>query len=975
MRRRLTVTFPLALLGLLVFAGTAAADGGILGLPGTEPLSKPLAPVTQAVTPVTDAVKPVADAAKPVTDAAKPVTDAARPVTDAVKPVTEAAAPVTQAAAPVTQAAAPVVQAAAPVVKATEPVVRAVPTVAETAAQTVAPVVQTVATTAAPVVQAAAQTAAPVVRAAATTVAPIVRTAAQTAAPVVQTVATTAAPIVTTAAETVAPVVGQVAGTVAPVVERVAETVAPVVDAVTTTTAAATPVATAVSRTFPQGNGRVTGAGATAIPIVGVTHTDSSLQLAGAETAAVSSDAPTQASGAPTQARPGGGRSAGTPLAGVRALTPPALRPDPIASTVPTIPAGCASGCALDRGGRSGGPPRRRARHLGGTVRAAPARPRPAGRIARGRRGPRLDLVRLERRTLAFLHDSGHDAEVPARCARGPLAPACACGARVAGTRRLPARAPRLAPARFRSIRAPARVSTSSKGDEMKRYVIAAISCLALIVGVSPAAAGDGLGGILPTVTQTTQQNTNRSGDATASNANGTWQGNDQSQTGYGGDATSGDATAGGSGCCGSGGDATSGDAYGGDVTQSQEAANTNTTTQEATATSKATQVLPVNVNVPVCLALSCESGDVEQSNRNSSGDATAWNANHTGQSNEQSQKGVGGDATSGDATAGSGDATTGKAVGGDLDQSQTASNSNETTQSATATSKATQLAPVNVNVPVCIAKHCETGDVEQSNTNRSGDATASNENGTWQGNDQRQQGFGGDATSGDATTGGNGCCRSGGDATSGDAYGGDVTQSQQASNANSTTQTASATSKATQVLPVNVNVPVCVAWHCKTGDVEQSNRNSSGDAAAWNANHTGQSNEQSQKGVGGDARSGDATAEGGCCDHGKGKARAVQGAAPEAVRRQAGRREALQGRPEGRAARPVGRVRQGEGRRRRPAPAGAERQPHGAGRRGDLEGEAVRRAEPGAPRRPGEARRPRLPELLREEEEKTGTP
>ena len=46
----------------------------------------------------------------------------------------------------------------------------------------------------------------------------------------------------------------------------------------------------------------------------------------------------------------------------------------------------------------------------------------------------------------------------------------------------------------------------------MKRYVIAAISCLALIVGVSPAAAGDGLGGILQTVTPTTQQNTNRSG-------------------------------------------------------------------------------------------------------------------------------------------------------------------------------------------------------------------------------------------------------------------------------------------------------------------------------------------------------------------------------------------------------------------------------------------------------------------------------
>ena len=225
----------------------------------------------------------------------------------------------------------------------------------------------------------------------------------------------------------------------------------------------------------------------------------------------------------------------------------------------------------------------------------------------------------------------------------------------------------------------------------MKRFLIASITCLALIVGVSPAAADGGLGGVLDQVTQTNQQNTNRSGDATASNENGTWQGNDQSQTGYGGNATTGAATTGGSGCCGSDGDATSGDAYGGDVTQSQEAANTNSTTQEAKATSKATQILPVNVNVPVCIAKSCETGDVKQSNANSSGDATAWNSNHTVQSNEQSQKGVGGDATSGDATAGSGDATTGKAVGGDVDQSQQASNSNETTQSATATSKATR--------------------------------------------------------------------------------------------------------------------------------------------------------------------------------------------------------------------------------------------------------------------------------------------
>ena len=104
--------------------------------------------------------------------------------------------------------------------------------------------------------------------------------------------------------------------------------------------------------------------------------------------------------------------------------------------------------------------------------------------------------------------------------------------------------------------------------------------------------------------------------------------------------------------------------------------------------------MLPVNVAVPVCVALSCDTGAVEQSNTNSSGDAWAGNANNTGQSNEQSQKGVGGDATTGDATTGgSGDATTGDAHGGDVTQSQTASNSNETTQAASAESKATRRA------------------------------------------------------------------------------------------------------------------------------------------------------------------------------------------------------------------------------------------------------------------------------------------
>ena len=149
----------------------------------------------------------------------------------------------------------------------------------------------------------------------------------------------------------------------------------------------------------------------------------------------------------------------------------------------------------------------------------------------------------------------------------------------------------------------------------MKRYVIAAISCLALIVGVSPPRPADLVSGASSRRSRPRPSRT-RTGRATRRRRTptGRGQGNDQSQTGYGGDATSGSATSGGSGCCGSGGDATSGDAYGGDVTQSQEAANTNSTTQEAHRdVTEATQVLPVNVNVAVCLAqLACQTGDVD---------------------------------------------------------------------------------------------------------------------------------------------------------------------------------------------------------------------------------------------------------------------------------------------------------------------------------------------------------------------------
>ena len=162
------------------------------------------------------------------------------------------------------------------------------------------------------------------------------------------------------------------------------------------------------------------------------------------------------------------------------------------------------------------------------------------------------------------------------------------------------------------------------------------------------------------------------------------------------------------------------------------------------------------------------------------------------------------------------------------------------------------QTLPVNVAVPVCVALSCDTGSVEQSNTNSSGDASAGNTNTSASRTSSPRQGVGGDATTGDATTGG-----------SGDAYGGDVTQSQTASNSNETTQDASAESKAYQTVPVNVYVPVCVAYRCDTGDVSQSNSNTSSDASAGNVNKTGQSNEQSQQGYGGDASTGDATTGG----------------------------------------------------------------------------------------------------------------
>ena len=202
--------------------------------------------------------------------------------------------------------------------------------------QATQPVVQA----AAPVLDQAAKAAAPVVQ----TVAPVVKTVAETAAPVVHAVATTATPVVQTASDALAPVV-----------EGVAETVAPVVEDVTTPLAsAARPVTTAVGTTLSRTTTRVTRTVATAPARVDDgTSLSQPPQPAGAETATISRDDPTQVSGASTQAGLGGFRSARTPLAGARI---PSAAPDLAAATGGTrLPAGCALGRALDPGGRPGG--------------------------------------------------------------------------------------------------------------------------------------------------------------------------------------------------------------------------------------------------------------------------------------------------------------------------------------------------------------------------------------------------------------------------------------------------------------------------------------------------------------------------------------------------------------------------------------------------------------------------------------------
>ena len=205
---------------------------------------------------------------------------------------------------------------------------------------------------------------------------------------------------------------------------------------------------------------------------------------------------------------------------------------------------------------------------------------------------------------------------------------------------------------------------------------------------------------------------------------------------------------------------------------------------QAAGAQSGAAQSQPTNTNVSVRVLSPGNDGNVSQSNTVSS-NATAGNANVTGQSANQTQSGSCG------CTGGT------QAVGQQADSSQ----------AATALSYAKQSGASNTNTPVRVLSPGDNGNVSQSNSVESG-ATAVNGNGTGQSAEQ-------------AAAGGSGTQAVGQEADS--------------------KQKAAAASAAEQKGAENTNVSVRVLSPGNDGNVTQSNTVAS-KATAANINLTGQS-------------------------------------------------------------------------------------------------------------------------------------
>jgi hypothetical protein len=238
-------------------------------------------------------------------------------------------------------------------------------------------------------------------------------------------------------------------------------------------------------------------------------------------------------------------------------------------------------------------------------------------------------------------------------------------------------------------------------------------------------------------------------------------------------------------------------------IDQTQTATNTNTTDQTADSTATTDQN---NVNVAICVAcVNSNNGDVSQSN-DAATDSESTNNNGTGQSIDQGQV-----------------ASIGSENGSvpEDPQEQTATNTNDTGQEANSTAETNQN---NWNGSLCaLCVNSNNGDVDQSNEAYTG-SEATNNNHTAQGVGQDQ------ATS---ITGGQDPC---GCDTNHD--GGEIHQSQDGSNANTTDQTADSTATTNQE---NKNGSLnLLTVGSGNGDVTQSNDAYTG-SEAKNNNATGQ--------------------------------------------------------------------------------------------------------------------------------------
>ena len=213
---------------------------------------------------------------------------------------------------------------------------------------------------------------------------------------------------------------------------------------------------------------------------------------------------------------------------------------------------------------------------------------------------------------------------------------------------------------------------------------------------------------------------------------------------------------------------------------------------QDATALAATKQEKPSNSNISVRVLSPGDSGSVEQSNIASS-EATAANANLTGQKAEQTQAG-------GSCKCGSGIQAIGQSA--------------ENDQDAAALAATKQEKPSNSNISVRVLSKGDDGDVSQTNEATS-DAFAGNLNLTGQKAEQAQGGGSGIQAIG-----------------------------QEAKN----DQDAAALGLTAQTGASNENIPVRVLSGGDSGSVEQANVASS-DATAANVNLTGQKAEQAQAG------------------------------------------------------------------------------------------------------------------------------